>query len=181
MTKEFPMTKRRKMSAQADRVLPLGLRHPFVFRASSIIVLLTACLFDTCSVFAQTNSTNLPLTAPTLPDAGLSLFRVVGALALVIGLFLGGVWFFRNWQRIAIQRGRAPKLNVLETRSLGGRHALFVVGYEQERFLIASSPSGVNLVSHLPTAVGSAESEATKTGTPSPSFAQALTQVLKGK
>jgi flagellar biogenesis protein FliO len=99
----------------------------------------------------------------------------------VLGLFLGGVWFFRNWQRFTIQRGRAPKLNLLETRSLGGKHALFVVGYEQERFLIASSPNGVNLLSHLPTADEKDNpTEAKAAGAP-PSFAQALTQVLKGK
>jgi flagellar biogenesis protein FliO len=112
------------------------------------------------------------------------LFGIVVAvlsriLALVIGLFLGGVWLFRNWQRVS-QRGRGPKLNVLETRSLGGRHTLHVIGYEQERFLIAASPGGVNLVSHLPVA-GEAELPATTKTSPTPSFAQALTQVLKGK
>jgi flagellar biogenesis protein FliO len=133
------------------------------------------------SAFAEsTNSVATSLTAPALPDAGLSLLRVFGALALVIGLFLGGAWLFKNWKRLAVQRGRAPKLNILETRSLGGRHAVFVVGYEQERFLIASSPAGVSLLSHLPNAA-EAESPAPEKTTPQPSFAQALTQVLKGK
>jgi flagellar biogenesis protein FliO len=95
-------------------------------------------------------------------------------------LFLGGVWFFKNWQRLAVQRGRAPKLNILETRSLGGRQAIFVVGYNQERFLISSSPTGVNLLSHLPTAT-EGEPDSTGKTSPAPSFAQALTQVLKGK
>jgi flagellar biogenesis protein FliO len=120
------------------------------------------------------------ITAPALPDAGLSLLRVFGALALVIGLFLGGVWLVKNWQRMSVQRGRALKLNILETRSLGGRHAVSVVGYEQERFLIATSPAGVSLLSHLPTAAES-ETSATEKTPPPPSFAQALTQVLKGK
>lgn len=126
----------------------------------------------------QTNSFAAPLTAPGLPNAGVSVLRVFGALAMVIGLFLGGVWLFKNWQRVARQHGRAPKLNVLETRSLGGRHTLHVIGYEQTRFLIAASPSGVNLVSHLPEA---AEVEQADKTPPIPSFAQALTQVLKGK
>jgi hypothetical protein len=43
------------------------------------------------------------------PDVGVSLLRVLGALALVIGLFLAGVWLFRNGQRLAIPRGRAPQ------------------------------------------------------------------------
>jgi flagellar biogenesis protein FliO len=133
------------------------------------------------SAFAQTtNTVATPLVAPTLPDASVSFIRVIGALALVIGLFLGGVWFFKNWQRLAVHRGRAPKLNVLETRSLGGRQAIYVVGYNQERFLIASSPSGVNLLSHLPSAT-EGEADTNPKGSPAPSFAQALTQVLKGK
>jgi flagellar biogenesis protein FliO len=133
------------------------------------------------SSFAEsTNSAAVPLTAPSLPDAGLSLLRVFGALALVIGLFLGGAWLFKNWKRLAVQRGCAPKLNILETRSLGGRHSVSVIGYEQERFLIATSPAGVNLLSHLPNAT-EAESSAPEKTTPPPSFAQALAQVLKGK
>jgi flagellar biogenesis protein FliO len=120
----------------------------------------------------------LPSATPPLPDVGLSLLRVLGALALVLAIFLGGVWLFRNWQRLVVQRGRAPRLNVIEVRSLGGRHALYVVGYEQERFLIASSPAGVNLLSHLQPAGG--EVEETKTAAPA-SFALTLTQMLKGK
>lgn len=138
------------------------------------------CFMVLASFGQATNSTAVPLTAPALPDAGLSLFRVMGALALVLALFFGGVWLFRNWQRLSIQRGRAPKLNLVETRSLGARSALYVVGYERERFLVAASPSGINLLSHLPAA--SEEEAAAKTGTaPTMSFGQALTEVLKRK
>jgi flagellar biogenesis protein FliO len=133
------------------------------------------------SAFAETtNSLAAPLVAPALPNAGLSIVRVFGALVLVIGIFLGGIWLFKNWQRLAVQRGRAPKLSVFETRSLGGRHAIYVVGYNQERFLISSSPGGVNLLSHLPTAT-EGEADANAKNSPAPSFAQALTQVFKGK
>jgi flagellar biogenesis protein FliO len=133
------------------------------------------------SLFGETtNSLAAPLVAPPLPDAGVSLLRVTGALALVIGIFLGGVWLFKNWQRLAIQRGCAPKLTVLETRSLGGRHAIYVIGYERERFLISSSPGGVNFLSHLPGSV-EGETEAGAKNPPAPTFTQALTQVLKGK
>jgi flagellar biogenesis protein FliO len=150
-----------------------------------LISIRTACLFlPVCflsSALAQTGNINAaPLTAPLPLDAGVSFIRVIGALALVIGLFLGGVWLVRNWQRVGGQRGRAPKLSVLETRSLGGRHAIYVIGYERERFLIASSPGGVNLLSHLATAAED-ESAAATTVSAAPSFAQALTQVLKGK
>jgi len=136
--------------------------------------------FGALSVAAQgTNAAGAPVASPSLPDVGPSVLRVFGALALVIGIFLGGVWLYRNWQQLTAHRGRAPKLSVLETRSLGGRQALFVVGYEQERFLISSSPAGVTLLSHLPTAALDGESAA-KVSAPS-SFAQALAQVLKGR
>jgi flagellar biogenesis protein FliO len=149
---------------------------------SIIVICFVSSFFIFHSSFAQTaNSAVAPLTTSSLPDVGISSFvRVIGALALVIGLFLGGVWLFKNWQRLAVQRGRAPKLNILETRSLGGRQAIFVVGYNQERFLIASSPTGVNLLSHLPTAT-EGEPDSTTKNSPAPSFAQALAQVLKGK
>jgi flagellar biogenesis protein FliO len=129
---------------------------------------------------AETNSAAATLVAPSLPNAGVSFLRVMGALALVIGIFLGGVWLFKNWQRLAIQRGRAPKLNILESRSLGGRHGIYVVGYEQERFLISSSPGGVNLLSHLPAAADNEVNIAA--GNPTvPTFTQALAHVLKAK
>jgi len=140
-----------------------------------------ASLFASLNGTAQTTNQmylSTPLPA-AMPDVGLSLIRILGALALVLGLFLGGVWLFRNWQRLVIHRGRAPRLNVLEVRSLGGRHALYVVGYDQERFLIASSPAGVSLLSHLQSAEaadGPAEVNPVKI-----SFAQTLVQTLKGR
>jgi flagellar biogenesis protein FliO len=134
------------------------------------------------SAFAETtNSTAASSFTPALstPDIGVSLLRVTGALALVLGIFLAGVWLFRNWQRLNVQRGRAPKLNVLEIRSLGGRQTIYVVGYEQERFLLASSPAGVNFLTHLPNAGN--ELESTTEAKPQMPFSQALAQVLKGK
>ena len=150
--------------------------------ASSFFLLPSSFAEATNSPAIGTNSpaaaAPLSLPAPTPIDLGLML-RVFGDLALVLAIFLGGVWLFRNWQRLTIKRHGAPRLNILETRSLGGRHALYVVGYEQERFLIASSPAGVNLVSHLQPATDAAPEKTD--APPQPSFAQSLTQVLKGK
>jgi flagellar biogenesis protein FliO len=127
---------------------------------------------------AAVESTNTVSLNGSLGDVGASLGRVMLALALVLGIFLGGVWLFRNWQRLTLHRGRAPKLNVIEARSLGGRHALYVVGYEQERFLVAASPTGINLLTHLQPAEPGENPEAA----PAPaSFAQALAQKLRGK
>lgn len=141
-------------------------------------VFFLAATFAAQTLFAD--GTNSIVTAPAFPETGASLLRVTGALALVLGLFLGGVWFFKNWQRLSIQRGSRPKLNILETRSLGARQAVFVVGYEKQRFLVATSSAGVNLLSHLPDSEIAENETAEKTNGPMP-FAQALAQVLKKK
>jgi flagellar biosynthetic protein FliO len=121
--------------------------------------------------------TNTLALGASLPDAGLSLLRVIGSLGLVLALFFGAVWCFKNWQRLAAQKGRVPKLRVLEVRSLGHRQALYLVACEQQRLLVASSPAGVTLLAHLP------EGDATdsSTGAALPSFAEALQRVLAPK
>jgi flagellar biogenesis protein FliO len=111
------------------------------------------------SLIASAQSPNaLPSPAP---DLGFSILRLISALIFVIALFLGGVWLFRNWQRLRFSKRALPMLNILEVKSLGGRHALYVVGYERERLLIGSSPGGINLLTHLPG--GDAEPTATST------------------
>lgn len=84
------------------------------------------------------------------PEIGVSVLRVFGALAFVLALFLGGVWLFRNWQRLAVRHSAPPRLRVLETKPLGQRQALHLVGYRQQRFLLAASPAGVSLLTALP-------------------------------
>lgn len=141
---------------------------------------LVCLFFFALTAHGQTNVVSTPVIAPVLPDAGVSLLRVAGAMALVIGIFLGGVWLFRNWRRLALQQGRGPKLQVLETRPLGGRHAVYILAYEQQRFLISASPSGVSFLSHLP-AVADSEPANGSAGVSRPAFTQVLAQVLKGK
>jgi len=148
--------------------------RPIIFR-----IVLAAIAVGPAASAQTTNYVASPVSVPALPDAGASLFRVAGALALVIGIFFAGVWIYRNWQRVLRPRAQQPKLNVLEVRSLGGKHALYVVGYESERFLLASSPTGVNLVSQLAPADPAAAVEA-EPAAPGLSFAEALTRVLKG-
>ncbi len=102
---------------------------------------------DACA-FAQ--ATNLTAEVIPLPDATGSVARVLGALALVLALFLGGVWCFKNWQRLVRFKGRLTKLNVHEVRALDSRHTLYVVGYERQRMLVGISPAGITLLSKLP-------------------------------
>lgn len=129
------------------------------------------------AAFAQ--ATNTLTLHSDLPQVGLSAIRALGALALVLAVFFGGVWLFRNSQRLAWRKIGAPRLAILETRPLGNRFALYVVGYEQQRMLIGSSPAGISLLSQLPPAAESA---------PEPvapaiavSFTQCLQQVMRCK
>ena len=129
---------------------------------------------------ANTNLFSSSLNSASLPDTGPSLLRVLGALALVLGLFLGGAWLVRNGRWNAFSRGKAARLNVLESRSLGARQALYVVGYGQDRFLIGATPAGINLVSHLASAPEDQTDAHVATGG-SMSFSQALGAVLRGQ
>lgn len=160
--------------------LSLRLGHSLVLGHWSLVIATTALLLAAAgSVNAATLlSTNLPPVSPVLPDASYSIIRVFGALMLVLGLFLGGVWVFKNWQRLTVQRGRPSLLQIIEMKALGGKHALYVVGYQQQRLLLASSPAGVTLVSHLPAADAS-EIEPDKVT--SQNFVHVLQQAVQAK
>lgn len=132
---------------------------------AALLVLATATL-------ANGQATNAAPVLTTPEAVAPSVVRMLGALALVFALLLGGVWLVRNWQRFAVRRGLAPKLNVLEVKLLGGRQALYVIGYEQQRMLISTSPNGVALLTHLPTAENPPEGGSAPP--PPPNFAQAL-------
>lgn len=134
--------------------------------------------FAAPAAWGQTNASPTYSVLPgSLPDTGSSALRVFGAFMLVTAIFLAGAWLFRNWQRLSVRKGAAPRLNVIEVKSLGQRHAIYVVGYEQQRMLLASSPGGVTLLSHLP----SAEEQSAAAPAPQPSFAEAFRQVLSRK
>jgi flagellar biogenesis protein FliO len=136
---------------------------------------LTVLFFAALDVSAESLDSSHSSAFPSgLPNAGASIFRVCGAFVLVVALFLGGVWLFRNWQRLAVQNSGGAKLNLIEVKSLGQRQAIYVVGYQQQRMLLASSPAGVTLLSHLPSA---GEGEQTPSST-NLNFADALNHVL---
>jgi flagellar biogenesis protein FliO len=127
-------------------------------------------------------ATNAPVTAATLPgsglpDTGASVLRVAGAFVVVVGIFLAGIWLYRNWQTVSARQGGGVKLSLLEVKSLGQRQMLYVVGYQQQRMLLASTPAGISLLSHLPDA---AEGEKAPATAPI-SFAAALQNVLTRK
>ena len=156
----------------------------FIIRHSTFALLSLAAAAHAAPLAVYGSTNNLPPVSTALPDASLSLIRVFGALAFVLALFLGGVWLFKNWQRIAFKRqGRTVNLEVLETRALGNRHILHVVGYQQQRLLIAASPNGVTLLSHLPPGDAGETRAAPEPGEliASPNFLQSLQQAIQKK
>jgi flagellar biosynthetic protein FliO len=121
---------------------------------------------------------NFFLGAAALPDVGASIARMLGGLAFVLALFFGGIWILKNWQRVARTRTRS-RLRLIETQALGQRQALHVIGYAEQRFLVAASPGNVSLLSVLPAA---AECDAAETAPASPaSFAWLLQNTLGRK
>ena len=129
------------------------------------------------SLFAA--GTNTVALSSGLPDVAGSVVRMMAGLAFVLAVFFGGVWLLKNWQRVSRVRNKS-KLNIFEARSLGPRQALYVVGYNQQRFLVAASQAGISLISALPTAEAALEEELPVTNV-STSFAQVLQTALGRK
>jgi flagellar biogenesis protein FliO len=111
-------------------------------------------------------------------SAAVSVFRMFGALCIVLALFFGGTWLFRNWARFNPVRASQRKLQVFETKTLGTRQGLYVIGYEQQRFLIGTTPQGMVLLSQLPD--GEVLTTDTSRIVPLP-FTEALKQALGRK
>ncbi len=151
--------------------------------ASKIVAgLIGLVLLSMSSILAQDLITQ-PIPPVDPPSIGVSFLRLLGALALVLALFFAGIWIFRNWQRLSHHEGQGPKLSVLETKSLGHRQALHVVAYDQQRLLISSTPSGLTLLTHLPTTDSEIVNRSTKPTLPFPqfTFVEALQNVISRK
>jgi flagellar biogenesis protein FliO len=98
---------------------------------------------------AAAESTNLTALTHPLPDVGTSLLRVGGAMVVVLAVFFGGIWCFRNWQRLTAGRGVAAKLQVIEVRALANRQALYLVACEGRKLLLGSSSNGLTTLCSL--------------------------------
>ena len=110
------------------------------------------------------------------------MLRIFGALLIVVAILLGGAWWFRKSRLFGLIPGQSSNLNVIETRSLGSRHALHVVEYGSKRFLIADSPAGTNYLTDLDKLNDSTEEVEESAGNFSPgSFAEKLKTLLKRK
>jgi flagellar biogenesis protein FliO len=134
--------------------------------ARAILIILTPLV---------TSAADSAIAPAAPPSVAFSVLRMIGALCLVLSLFFAGVWAYRNSNRFAGKRGRTAKLRVLETRSLGHRHSIAVVAYDQQRILLATSPTGVTMLTHLPEA---SAQEVEAEPAPLPNFSTAFLQAL---
>ncbi len=139
------------------------------------LVTTTSLLGEGTNAFPLLQTNAAPAVGlPPSPSLVLPLVRLLGALALMVALLFGVQWFVRNSRRLGLKRPGTARLNVLEVKSLGQRHSLYVVGYERQRLLLATSPTGVTLLSQLPEATEAASDAPA----PSVSFADTLLQTL---
>ncbi len=87
-----------------------------------------------------------------LPSAPASLagelLRVLGVLLGLLGLLVGGLHLLRRFR--LTPASRPPYIQVLSTHYLAARQALWVVAVGRQRFLLASSPERVELLTALP-------------------------------
>ncbi len=152
--------------------------------APTILLLLSGVAARAAETLLGGSTNSVAFTPSPAFDTTGSLIRVVGALGIVFAVFFGGLWLFRNWQRLLVKRGAAPRLNVLEARSIGNRQSILVVGYGEQRLLIGAAPTGVTLLSHLPSeepAEPGAVSAAAVANGAHPTFVEAFQKVLSGK
>lgn len=130
------------------------------------------------TLLARGQETNTTPIQTALPDLGSAVLRMVGSLIFVLAIFLCGVWLLKRWQgEGGMRSGRPAKLRILESRHLGARQALHVVGYEKQRLLVSSSPSGISFLSHLP-AVEQEEEPGTGAGPAPATFMETLQMAL---
>jgi len=90
-----------------------------------------------------------PTQGQVAPNAGPSGWRALGSMVLVLGLCGGGLWAFRKWGANKLPGSGGTRLKVEETLALGDRRFVSILKVDDERFLIALSPTAVTLMTRL--------------------------------
>lgn len=89
------------------------------------------------------------LPAQPVPQLGGSQWQIAAYLAGMLILFAGGFWLLRNGLP-AMQRNKGErKLNISETRGLGGRQFLVVAEYGNRKMLLGVCPGRIDYLCTL--------------------------------
>lgn len=83
------------------------------------------------------------LVGAATPDLVPNVWRVLGALAVVLALLGGAAWLLR---RGVIGRRAAGGLGIESVLALGDRRSLAIVTVEGRRLLVGLAPNNVSLV-----------------------------------
>jgi flagellar protein FliO/FliZ len=86
------------------------------------------------------------LVGAAAPDLLPNVWRMLGALAVVLLLLAGVAWLLR---RGVLGRRAAGGLNVESVLALGERRSLAIVTVEGRRLLVGLAPNNVSLVTEL--------------------------------
>lgn len=113
------------------------------------LTLLLFLILLTFNVNAQ-NNIGAGTYSQNVPDVGGAALRLFGALIFVIGLFLIGAYFFKNWKGFVVKEGRKSQLKIIEVKHIGNRQALFVIGHNKKRMLVGVTQTNINLICQLP-------------------------------
>jgi flagellar protein FliO/FliZ len=92
-------------------------------------------------VIAQTE-----LVGAAAPDLLPNVWRMFGALAVVLALLAGAAWLLRKG---VLGRRSAGGLGVESILALGERRSLAIVNVEGRRLLVGLAPNNVSLVTEL--------------------------------
>ena len=89
----------------------------------------------------------------------------MGAVALVLGLLAGALWWLRRRGFATVGAGRPRsrrKLELVERLPLGPQHSLHLVRLEETMLLVAASPGGCRLIERCDTGGSSRWEEAAR-------------------
>ena len=90
-----------------------------------------------------------PTQGSTQAGPGHPGWQALGSMVLMLGLAGGGLWAFRKWGAGKLPGSGGSRLKVEETLALGDRRFVSILKVDDERFLIALSPSNVSLMTRL--------------------------------
>ena len=121
------------------------------WRLSAVSVIAPALLLAVPEAVAYSGGVQSASVLAEVKGIGLeSLVQLIGMLLLVLGLFAAFAWSVKRWRLLPQMRGAQNRLKILETKPLGQRNSLMVVGYGEQRFLIGTNNAGIQLLGQLP-------------------------------